>query len=720
MMKGLKRLFRQTVVLSEAIRVKQAARPVYGILLKITTLAALLLSGSMGATDGAFASEATVPAAQTHVPKLDAIRVALFIDTGKYSSPASAVTLSADAGLTLSLRGAAGGVPVHQAAAKEPVRVYADGYYAQLPETASEAEARTQAQQLAAGGAPAGIVQRAAQGAPAYRAYLGPYETKEAASAAAAARPGAAVAGPLRWNAGTYAAAAQAQAQAAAIAQAGFDASVAQLSGGGYAALVGGAADSAGLEALKVQMSAALPSVALTPMDAAQNYVLLRTELSVDADSTAVPLTALVFGGSSKLWAAANDPQGAVTVNERFGRMYRGGIELSLHNNKLAVINELPFQQYLYAVLGSELSSAWPMEALKAQAVAARTYALKQGVKYQIAHVSDTTLDQSYKGRSAEFPAAIQAVDATAGEVLTYNKALIDPLYYSNAGGQTAESTEVWGNEVAYLKSVTSQDKGAEAGKKKWYRIVLPDGSMGYIHSDYARDTGLKNPAGLPYYESVQDGVNVRPAPYVDNTGNAALFKVDIRDRFVVIGEETESNAYAWIRGPYDASELSKRLGSAMTAGGELRQLEVTKRGVSGRALEVAANGQAIKAAYPDALRTLLGRLPSTKFEIEETGRYTILGAGGTVRSQTSAAQPIYTAGGSQSVQEHRDQELFVLNAEGKIRVTTRSPQFVFKGSGFGHGLGMSQWGAKGFAELGYDYHKILQTYYIGVSISKG
>lgn len=71
-------------------------------------------------------------------------------------------------------------------------------------------------------------------------------------------------------------------------------------------------------------------------------------------------------------------------------------------------------------------------------------------------------------------------------------------------------------------------------------------------------------------------------------------------------------------------------------------------------------------------------------------------------------------------MQEHRDEELFLLNADGTVRVATRSPQFVFRGTGFGHGLGMSQWGAKGYAELGYDYHKILQTYYIGVSISKG
>ncbi|MGF9711801.1 SpoIID/LytB domain-containing protein [Paenibacillus naphthalenovorans] len=718
MMKGIKRPFLSEEASSGASN--QAVRPLCGIVLKMTAAAALLLSGSIGAPEAALAAAPAIPAAQAAVPKLDTIRVALFIDTGKYVSRASAVTLSADAGLTLSLRGAAGVTPAYQAAAKEQVRVSADGYYALLPETASAAEARTQAQQAAAGVADAGIVQNTARGKQAYRVYLGPFATKEEAAAAAAARPGAVLAGPLRWNAGTYAAAAEAQAQAAAIAQAGFDANVAQLSAGSYAVLVGGAADNAGLEALRAQIAAALPAVVLTPMDAAQGYVLLRTELAADADSAAQPLTAMIFGGNAKLWAASNDPQGAVYVKERFGRMYRGGLELSLHNHRLAVINELSFQQYLYAVLGSELNPAWPIEALKAQAVAARTYALKQGVKYQIAHVSDTTLDQSYKGMAVEFPAALQAVDSTAGEVLTYNNALIDPLYYSNAGGQTADSTEVWGNEVAYLKSVSSQDKGAEEGKKKWYRIVLPNGMSGYIHSDYARDTGLKNPAGLPYYESVQDGVNVRPAPYVDNAGNAAVFKVDVRDRFVVIGEETESNAYAWIRGPYEASEMKKRLGSAMTAGGELQRLEVTKRGVSGRALEVAANGQPLAAAYPDALRTLLGGLPSTKFEIEETGRYNILGADGTVRTQSSSAQPVYTSGGGQTVQEHRDEELFLLNADGTVRVATRSPQFVFRGTGFGHGLGMSQWGAKGYAELGYDYHKILQTYYIGVSISKG
>ena len=677
--------------------------------------AALLLAAAIGLGGPAGGVQPAAYAAVS-VPKLDNIRVALFIDTGKYVSPAAAVTLSADAGLQLGLRGAAGEKPVHQAAARTPVRVYADGYYAQLPETGDVTAARSQAKKLTAGGVSAGIVQRVKRGQSAYRAYVGPFATKEAAASAAAGQPGASISGPLRWNAGSFAGEAEANAQAVALSQAGFDADVA-LTEAGYAVFVGEAADNAALQALKAQIAAALPTVALAPVDAAQSYVLKRSELDAGGENAGGPLAAFAFGGGAKLWAAAADAQGGITVRERFDRAYRGGIELSLFNGKLAVINELPLEQYLVSVLGSEMSKEWPLEALKAQAVAARTFALKQGVKYQIAHVTDTTTDQAYKGLAGEFAAAQQAVQATQGEVIVDKNGLINPLYYSNAGGMTAAPTEVWGNEVAYLKSQKSPDEGAQAGKKAWYRIVLPNGNTGYIHSDYARATGQKNPAGLPYYESTATGVSVRPAPYVDNATNPAAFKVDIGDRFVVIDQEVESNAYSWVRGPYGAAKLKEKLGAAYT-GGALNRLEVSKRGPSGRALEVTANGQPLKAAYPDSLRTLLGGLPSTRFDIEETGRYTILGAGGATRSQTPASQPVVVAG-SGGAGKQTDEQLFMMNAQGKVRMATRDTQFIFKGTGYGHGLGMSQWGAKGYAEQGYDYQKILLAYYTGVSIQK-
>ncbi|WP_236628566.1 SpoIID/LytB domain-containing protein [Paenibacillus mucilaginosus] len=544
-------------------------------------LAALLLvMGSLGLDlwgdlTGGTAAGGTVSAAPAAAlpPMLDKIRVALFIDTGKYVSAASAVTLSAEAGVALSLRGAGGEALQAPGTAKGAVRVQADGYYALLPETGS--------------------------------------------AAAAAA---------------------------------------------------------------------------------------------VDAAA---------FGGGAKLWAEpAGGAASGIKVDERYDRAYRGGIEVSVYNGKLAVVNELPFQEYLYSVLGSELGASWPAEALKAQAVAARTYALKQGMKYGIAHISDTTTDQAYKGVSVEFPTALEAVKATEGEVLTYGGSLIDPLYYSNAGGKTAESTEVWGNAVPYLKSASSPDEGAQNGKKTWYKIVTPSGRMGYIRSDYAQATGEKNPAGLPYYEGNTTGTNVRGAPYVDDTANPSLFTVDIGDRFVVIGEAVESNAYAWIRGPFDSAKLKEKLGSQVS--GSITSLEVTSRGASGRATAVSVNGQPVKAAYPDSLRGLLGGLPSTRFEIEETGRYTIQGAEGTVRTRTPGSSPVYIAGGTAAPRKSdAEAPLFVMNGAGQVRAATDDAQFIFKGTGFGHGLGMSQWGAKGYAEQGLDYRAILRTYYTGAEITR-
>jgi stage II sporulation protein D len=703
----------------------------------IVTLATVCLGLPPALIGPAAVAEAAVTA-----PKLDSIRVALYIDTGKYSANTPAVTLSSDKGLDIGLRGATGTKPAYAAADKQIVKASLDGYRVLLWESGDASQAKALAQKLDDASTDAALVQTTRQGKAGYQVSVGPYVTKEAAAAALsklAALPNvgsgikgyaSAVTGPLHWNAGAYATEAEAQAQAAAIEQAGFDADVAALDAAAdapaYAVLVASASDAAELNAAKQQLTAVLPGISLQPVDPALAYVLQRTELAYATDGAAAAagdgsIQSLAIGGSSAKLLVAPKPSGTVKVVERSDRTYRGALELSGLNGKLAVINELPFEQYLVSVVSSELGKDWPAEALKAQAVAARTYALKQGLKYQIAHVADATIDQVYKGAGAENASAAAAVAATQGEVLTDKAGLISPLFYSNAGGMTADPAEVWGNKVGYLKSTASPDDGAEKGKTVWYGIALPNGNVGYIHSSYAKDTGEKNKAGLPYYESTATGVAVRSAPFVDNTTNPALFKVDIGDRFVVFDQAVESNAYSWFRGPFEADKLKDKINSVLPhpLSGGLARLEVSARGPSGRVTEVKANGQALQPEYPDALRTILNGLPSTRFEIEETGSYTILGANGAARSMTPAMTGVLIADGSGQVMPLASQQLFVLNADNKVKMKDKTTRFIFKGTGFGHGLGMSQWGAKGYAELGYDYKKILQTYYDGVSIIK-
>ncbi len=122
---------------------------------------------------------------------------------------------------------------------------------------------------------------------------------------------------------------------------------------------------------------------------------------------------------------------------------YRGRIEIGRYNNQLTAVNIVNLEDYLYGVVPSEVSSSWPKEALKAQAVCARGYAiLKAGFRsdsnvnkpYKI---NDTTQSQVYKGYNVETKATNQAVNETKGETVTYNNRIIYTYYFSTSGGST-------------------------------------------------------------------------------------------------------------------------------------------------------------------------------------------------------------------------------------------------------------------------------------------
>ncbi len=149
------------------------------------------------------------------------------------------------------------------------------------------------------------------------------------------------------------------------------------------------------------------------------------------------------------------------------GSFYRGQIEISVGESGVAIINTLPLEQYLYSVVGGEMPSNWHIEALKAQAVAARTYAVRRIDPDARFDVCDTTLCQVYPGFKSESASTRLAVDSTAGLIAVYDGRSIDALYSANMGGHSADSEDVWGNEVAYLRAVPSQTD-AEALNSSW------------------------------------------------------------------------------------------------------------------------------------------------------------------------------------------------------------------------------------------------------------
>lgn len=140
------------------------------------------------------------------------------------------------------------------------------------------------------------------------------------------------------------------------------------------------------------------------------------------------------------------------------GKWYRGIIMIQNKNGKLTVINNVPLEDYIKGVVPSEMPSSWATEAHKAQAIAARSYALANlGKRAKYGYdLKDTPEDQAYGGASKETPDTNYAVDETKGIVLTYNMKVINAYYSASAGGQT--NVNSWGSSLPYLRSVPSFD----------------------------------------------------------------------------------------------------------------------------------------------------------------------------------------------------------------------------------------------------------------------
>lgn len=146
----------------------------------------------------------------------------------------------------------------------------------------------------------------------------------------------------------------------------------------------------------------------------------------------------------------------AVYINNK---PYRGLAELSLTDKGILVVNQLPLEEYLVGLINCEISSAWPIEAVKAQAIIARTYALNRKMARMASpyHLESSVLDQVYEGSLTEDSRARRAVLETEGEVLTSGGGIIQAFYHSSCGGRTEASENVWGASLPYLKGVECQ-----------------------------------------------------------------------------------------------------------------------------------------------------------------------------------------------------------------------------------------------------------------------
>lgn len=164
---------------------------------------------------------------------------------------------------------------------------------------------------------------------------------------------------------------------------------------------------------------------------------------------------------------------------------YRGRTRLVPTAKGLTAVNYVDLEQYLYSVLGAEMSANWPQEALKAQAVAARTFALykRQTSGNGVYDVGDTQTSQVYKGLESEGKATRMAVNATSGQVLTYKGKIILAVFHSSSGGHTENVEDVWSEPLPYLRGVPDYDQGTPT--YQWAKT--------FSRSELSRRIGMSN-----------------------------------------------------------------------------------------------------------------------------------------------------------------------------------------------------------------------------------
>lgn len=346
------------------------------------------------------------------------------------------------------------------------------------------------------------------------------------------------------------------------------------------------------------------------------------------------------------------------------GVSYRGSVRIIRQGESdMTVINVLSLEKYLYSVVGSEMSTGWPIEALKAQAVAARTFAAKtllyssvgQGKYSYLGYdMNNTTEFQAYKGYSKEQADVRRAVDETCGKAAYYNNEPISASYFSSDGGHTENSENVWVSAVPYLKSVEDKYQPAGTTHQNWTNTATPAEIKAYL---------LSKGVDIGDITDVQVG-SYSPA------GNALSLKI-IGTKGVQ--EYKKDNIRIFMRGYKNTDGTGDFLLS--------QTFTVTKPGSSSTnltAINKYLNKQTIN------LRNI--RLKSKN--------------GTTVYSGTT---PIYIKS-KNGVKQYSEAQ-------------ASSAEYTFSGKGWGHGVGMSQYGAKGMAQSGFTYDQILKCFYTGIEI---
>jgi|GEM_PF-421677 len=362
-----------------------------------------------------------------------------------------------------------------------------------------------------------------------------------------------------------------------------------------------------------------------------------------------------------------------------FAPEYRGYLEIAPGAaSGLLVVNDLPLNEYLYSVVPSEMPAAFGLESLKAQAMAARAYAVASmfagGYAALGAHLEDSVLSQVYNN-VPEVPAGNQAVDATGLEVPVFQGEIVDARFFSTSCGFTANAHEVWstgdsfpGEVVPYLRAVPQTSD---------FRTIPDEETM----AAFLWRADLDAPdAGAPFF---------RWTVTLSRAECEAVIRANLRARY-----DAQPGFVLTADGKGDFQSRAVPLGDPV---GTLKDLRVVQRGEGGNAMVLELSGSA------GTYRVI------KEYNIRTTLRPVQHLMGG---------QPIVLRlldGSTRGNYSILPSAFFVLEVERDA--SGEISQVRITGGGNGHGAGMSQTGARGLAGGGRTYRDIIMHYYPGAEI---
>ena len=387
------------------------------------------------------------------------------------------------------------------------------------------------------------------------------------------------------------------------------------------------------------------------------------------ADESSNPF--FIFVQSNEWYLLCNpigDDEGRISVN---GTQYRGSLMIKrLSNSDMTVINKVKINHYLYSVIGGEISSSWHTEALKTQAIVSKSFALSNMNKFKKYgfNLDATTNSQVYFGTSKEDAKTREAVDAVDGKVVLYNGKPAETIFGAMSGGKTENSSLVWGgSEIPYLMGITDE------------------------------------------YEDT-DNLNHKYAIWQTEL-TAEQIKSKLASRSINIGDILDVQALE-----YTPSDRVYKLKITGTDGEHIFERESTRTafGLNSQMYKVYKKGEAVsKDIYTaeDNVFKVLDLFGTRSVTVNNSKVLT----GNGIADFSGAKAYVLTENGTQAI----DTQTITSTTETFFEVDPNAPlTFVFDGRGWGHGVGLSQYGAKHMAEKGFTYDEIVKYYFPGTTIS--